>query len=149
MLYGAILVLVMLFRPGRSRSERAASGRIARPRRTRDCSTRRTQSTRRRADDERIGGELLRLTHVSKRFGGIAAVDRRRRCGSTPARSSALIGPNGAGKSTVFNLITGLYRPDAGDDRVRADARSPAAGPSASPRAASRERFRTSACSRS
>jgi branched-chain amino acid transport system ATP-binding protein len=59
-------------------------------------------------------GELLRLRGVSKRFGGIAAVT-----GVSVAIDRgalvALIGPNGAGKSTVFNLITGLNRPDAGE----------------------------------
>ena len=58
-------------------------------------------------------GVLLRLTGVSKRFGGLRAVDAFDldvREGSI----TSLIGPNGAGKTTVFNLITGIYRPDAG-----------------------------------
>jgi branched-chain amino acid transport system ATP-binding protein len=57
---------------------------------------------------------LLYLKNVSKRFGGLAAVqdvDLYVR----PQEIVSIIGPNGAGKTTVFNLITGIYRPTAGD----------------------------------
>ncbi len=55
----------------------------------------------------------LEVRHLTKRFGGVAAID-----GVTlafPAGSlSAVIGPNGAGKSTFFNLISGAINPDGG-----------------------------------
>jgi len=57
---------------------------------------------------------LLYLKNVSKRFGGLAAVqdvDLYVR----PREIVSIIGPNGAGKTTVFNLITGIYRPTTGD----------------------------------
>ncbi len=57
---------------------------------------------------------LLRLKNLTKRFGGLVAVDRV----DFDVEAGAivgLIGPNGAGKTTVFNLITGNYRPDEGD----------------------------------
>ena len=56
---------------------------------------------------------ILRVEHVSMRFGGLVAVDDL----SFNARRgdiTALIGPNGAGKTTVFNCITGFYKPTAG-----------------------------------
>ncbi|HVA15628.1 MAG TPA: ABC transporter ATP-binding protein [Stellaceae bacterium] len=58
----------------------------------------------------------LEIAGLDKTFGGLRAVNR---VGFTvPAGSlTAVIGPNGAGKTTVFNLITGLYRPDAGEVR--------------------------------
>jgi branched-chain amino acid transport system ATP-binding protein len=57
--------------------------------------------------------DLLQLTGVTKKFGGLAAVDgvdievRR-------GQIYSVIGPNGAGKTTVFNLITGIYKPTSG-----------------------------------
>jgi branched-chain amino acid transport system ATP-binding protein len=56
---------------------------------------------------------LLRVEQVSKRFGGLLALDRASLL--APARRiTALIGPNGAGKTTVFNCITGFYKPSEG-----------------------------------
>lgn len=58
-------------------------------------------------------GELLVVRDLSKRFGGLRAVqDLSFSVGE--GQIVALIGPNGAGKTTCFNLITGYYRPDAG-----------------------------------
>jgi len=56
---------------------------------------------------------LLRVEHLTMRFGGLVAVDDL----SFSARQgdiTALIGPNGAGKTTVFNCITGFYKPSEG-----------------------------------
>ena len=57
--------------------------------------------------------QLLSLVSVSKNFGGLRAVDS---FDLNIAKDSitSLIGPNGAGKTTVFNLITGIYRPNSG-----------------------------------
>src|SRR6185437_6431278 len=61
---------------------------------------------------------VLRVEHLSMRFGGLVAVDNL----SFEAKSgdiTALIGPNGAGKTTVFNCITGFYKPSEGRLAVR------------------------------
>src|SRR5437667_12771684 len=66
---------------------------------------------------EHTGEALLSLNKVSKRFGGLAAVqdvDLQ----IWPREIISVIGPNGAGKTTVFNLITGIYRPSMGDIRL-------------------------------
>jgi branched-chain amino acid transport system ATP-binding protein len=61
----------------------------------------------------------LHVSGVSKTFGGIRALNDV--TFSAPSRSIfGLIGPNGAGKTTVFNLITGVYRPDSGTIRLGA-----------------------------
>jgi branched-chain amino acid transport system ATP-binding protein len=56
---------------------------------------------------------VLRTDGLTKRFGGLTAVDDL--SFSLPGgRLHAIIGPNGAGKTTLFNLISGLLAPDAG-----------------------------------
>ncbi|MEZ0301145.1 MAG: ABC transporter ATP-binding protein [Hyphomicrobiaceae bacterium] len=60
---------------------------------------------------------LLELSSVSKSFAGLKAVQDV--SFSVPEGSIvALIGPNGAGKTTCFNLVAGVYRPDAGEVRL-------------------------------
>jgi len=56
---------------------------------------------------------LLRVEHLTMRFGGLVAVDN---VSFEVERGTiaALIGPNGAGKTTVFNCITGFYKPSEG-----------------------------------
>ncbi len=56
---------------------------------------------------------LLDVDHVSKSFGGLAAV-RDLSLFVDRGDTLGLIGPNGAGKTTLFNLITGFYKPDSG-----------------------------------
>ncbi|HYA42371.1 MAG TPA: ABC transporter ATP-binding protein [Syntrophobacteraceae bacterium] len=57
---------------------------------------------------------LLRLSSVTKNFGGLSAVSRLS-FDLEEGVIMGLIGPNGAGKTTVFNLITGIYRPESGE----------------------------------
>jgi branched-chain amino acid transport system ATP-binding protein len=56
---------------------------------------------------------ILRVEHLTMRFGGLVAVND---VSFTAERGAitALIGPNGAGKTTVFNCITGFYKPTEG-----------------------------------
>jgi branched-chain amino acid transport system ATP-binding protein len=57
---------------------------------------------------------LLAVQSVTKRFGGIIAVDEVS-LNVEEGEIVGLIGPNGAGKTTLFNLVSGIYRPDSGD----------------------------------
>jgi neutral amino acid transport system ATP-binding protein len=59
---------------------------------------------------------LLEVDGLTKRFGGVTAVDS---CsfGVPEGSITALVGPNGSGKTTAFNLITGYTRADAGSVR--------------------------------
>src|SRR2546423_14583632 len=61
--------------------------------------------------------ELLVAAAVSKRFGGVRAVEDV----SFSARRgeiASIIGPNGAGKTSLLNMISGFYRPDTGSITV-------------------------------
>jgi branched-chain amino acid transport system ATP-binding protein len=57
---------------------------------------------------------LLELRDVTKTFGGLT-VAHELNLHVNDGEIVSLIGPNGAGKTTVFNLITGIYRPDSGE----------------------------------
>jgi len=61
---------------------------------------------------------LLEISDLTKRFGGVVAVDG---CTLSVAEGSisGLIGPNGSGKTTVFNLVTGFLRRDSGEVRFK------------------------------
>ena len=56
---------------------------------------------------------MLKLEHVTRRFGGIEAV-KDLDLAVPPGARLGLIGPNGSGKTTVLNLISGVLRPDRG-----------------------------------
>lgn len=60
---------------------------------------------------------ILEALGISLSFGGLKAVSDFH-LGLGPGDLQGLIGPNGAGKTTVFNLLTGIYRPDRGTIRV-------------------------------
>src|SRR2546426_5150791 len=65
-------------------------------------------------------GWLLLTSGLTKQFGGLVAVDRLPlavRAGEV----RGLIGPNGSGKTTTVNLLSGLYRADAGEIRLRGE----------------------------
>ena len=59
---------------------------------------------------------LLELDEVSKSFGGLQCIERLD-IHVDEGEIVSVIGPNGAGKTTLFNLVTGVYEPDAGDIR--------------------------------
>ena len=59
---------------------------------------------------------LLELAHVSKSFSGLRAVEDVS-FAVPEGQIVGLIGPNGAGKTTCFNVVAGVYRPDAGEVR--------------------------------
>jgi branched-chain amino acid transport system ATP-binding protein len=60
---------------------------------------------------------VMSVDHVTKEFGGLIAVNDVSL--EIPERGIvSLIGPNGAGKTTLFNMLTGLYKPTAGQIRL-------------------------------
>src|SRR3954462_7938947 len=70
---------------------------------------------------------LLEVKHVTRRFGGVVAVDDVS-FDVGEGEIVGLIGPNGAGKTTGINLLSGLLRPTAGTitfDGQRLDQLSP------------------------
>jgi len=56
---------------------------------------------------------LLRLENITKRFGGLVAVDDVS-LEIQEGELIAIVGPNGAGKTTLFNVISGVFLPEEG-----------------------------------
>ena len=66
---------------------------------------------------------ILTLSGVSKSFPGVRALHDVS-LALKPGRVTAIIGENGAGKSTIVKILTGIYRPDEGEVRVRGETKS-------------------------
>jgi ABC-type branched-subunit amino acid transport system ATPase component len=62
--------------------------------------------------------ELLVATRITKRFGGLTALDDVS-LSLRPGEIHGLIGPNGSGKTTMLNLLSGYYEPTSGAIRYR------------------------------
>jgi branched-chain amino acid transport system ATP-binding protein len=61
-----------------------------------------------------MAGRILEVRDVTKRFGGLAALKEVSFTVET-GEIKAIIGPNGAGKTTMFDVLTGILRPTAGE----------------------------------
>ena len=75
-------------------------------------------------DGRMIGGVLMEMRGITLRFGGVLAIDDI----SFDIRQGevrAIIGPNGAGKSSMLNVISGFYRPSAGEVWYKGEKRPP------------------------
>ena len=97
-IYGTVLIVVVAFAP-RGIAGLPSDG----------CCGRLAKRNRSGA----VAEPLLRVEHISCRFGGVLAVDGVS-FDVMPGRITALIGPNGAGKTTLFSVISGFLKPDAG-----------------------------------
>jgi ABC-type sugar transport system ATPase subunit len=64
--------------------------------------------------------DIIRLDRVTKRFGGIIAVNEVS-FGIYPGEIHAVVGENGAGKSTIMKMLAGVYQPDSGSLILRGE----------------------------
>jgi len=64
--------------------------------------------------------KLLEIARLTKRFGGLVAVDQVD-LSMERGETVGLIGPNGSGKTTLFNCVTGLYPSDGGQVLFRGE----------------------------
>ncbi|WP_245480479.1 branched-chain amino acid ABC transporter ATP-binding protein/permease [Neorhizobium sp. NCHU2750] len=114
--YGAVLVLVVLFMPNGivglvSRYMRSSSV-------SRGAQSAPVAAIPRSASRPPIGKDLLVADHLDKHFGGLH-VTRDVSLTLREGEILGLIGPNGAGKTTVFNMLSGFLKPSSGSVKVR------------------------------
>lgn len=115
-IFGGILLAVMLFFPAGAAGALDHIAALFRRRRTVDgtADTPRPPLPASVAEHAvTTGGPVLEVTGLRKAYAGVVAV-KDVSFAVAPGTIHALIGPNGAGKSTLINLISGLYRVDAG-----------------------------------
>jgi branched-chain amino acid transport system permease protein len=112
LIYGVLLLGLMLFAPhGLYGALRQAWRRLAPP------APRAPVELAQRTGHPPIVGLALEISGLSKRFGGVQALDGV--AFSVPAGSCcAIVGPNGSGKTTLLNLASGYYKPDAGSVKI-------------------------------
>jgi ABC-type branched-subunit amino acid transport system permease subunit/ABC-type branched-subunit amino acid transport system ATPase component len=112
LIYGVILLGLMLFAPhGLYGALRQAWRRLAPP------TPRAPAEVAQRTEHPPIAGLALEISGLSKRFGGVLALDGVEF--SAPVGSCcAIVGPNGSGKTTLLNLASGYYKPDAGSVKI-------------------------------
>lgn len=67
-----------------------------------------------------MSAPLLEVQGVTKRFGGLRAVDQVQFT-VAPGELVGLIGPNGSGKTTLMNCITGIFHPDEGEVIIKSN----------------------------
>ncbi|MEP1209602.1 MAG: ABC transporter ATP-binding protein [Rhizobiaceae bacterium] len=76
-----------------------------------------------RDDGIAVGEELLSVSNVTLRFGGVTAISDVS-FDILKGEIRAIIGPNGAGKTSMLNVINGFYHPQEGSIKFRGQARS-------------------------
>src|SRR5262245_20891849 len=74
-------------------------------------------STAQVRDDQHAGNTMIEISHLSKRYGELTAVDDIS-FNVQPGEVLGFLGPNGAGKSTTMKMITGFLAPTSGSVRV-------------------------------
>ncbi len=122
--YGTVLVLAVLFMPngivglfrGRFGAGAAAEAPDGSPRL--EAIHAPAAAPAAPAVERSFGPPILKAEGLSKRFGGLKVIDGV----SFDLREGevlGVIGPNGAGKTTIFNMLSGVLRPDAGTVAVR------------------------------
>lgn len=125
LLFGVALMLIVLFMPAGLLPTIEAAWRKRRPEQTEytdqaGALAAGTLQVRERtvaptvAEPGRTGAPLLEVKGVTKRFGGLVAVDSADLV-VREGTITALIGPNGSGKTTLFNCVTGAMRPNGGE----------------------------------
>ena len=88
----------------------------------------------------------LVVDSVSKRFGGVTAVDAVS-IDVPKGRILSIIGPNGAGKTSLLNIVSGFYKPDSGRIALEGRRTSPPAARARLRRWEWPAPFKTSPCS--